>query len=470
MMRITVSKFLPPVFVFEIVILNEKIILDEIATQTRDFSHELGCSLLYNLSKGGETMYLTVRQQMKQLSKKDYRTIKKLCHIAKNLANEAIYNVRQSYFKEKRYLNYYENWKLLSKSSENYKKLQTHVSEQVIQQVDEMFKSFFGLLKLKKEGKYSQEVRLPKYLPKDGFIGLTITDFNLEKGRFSIPYSRGFGKTHKKIMQKVPLILKGRKVKIIRIMPKSEARYFEIQYVYEAVEERRELDKTKALAIDLGIDNLATCATSTGRTFIIDGRRLKAINQWYNKENAKLQSIKDKQKYKKSTKRQKAIRRKRNNRVNDYMSKTARKIINFCFGNDIGVLVCGYNADFQRGSKLGKVNNQKFVNIPFGKLRKRLQYLCEFYGIDYHEQEESYTSKASFWDKDEIPVYSPDNQRKYDFSGRRKYRGLYETSSGCEFNADVNGALNILRKSNVVSLLGLYARGGLDTPARIRVA
>ena len=143
------------------------------------------------------------------------------------------------------------------------------------------------------------------------------------------------------------------KNKIIRISPKNDARYFEIQYVYEAVEDRRELDKTKALAIDLGVDNLATCATSTGEAFIVDGRRLKSINQWYNKENARLQSIKD---------------------------------------------------------------NQKFVNIPFGKLRSKLQYLCEFYGIDYYEQEESYTSRASFWDKDKIPVYSSDNQIKYEFS------------------------------------------------------
>lgn len=416
-------------------------------------------------------MYLTIKQQMKLLSKKDYKTIKKLCHIAKNLANEAIYNVRQSFFKEKRYLNYYENWNLLKKSSVNYKKLQTHVAEQVIQQVDAMFQSFFGLLKLKKEGKYSQKVKLPNYLPKDGFIALTVTDFNLEKGRFSIPYSRSFGRTHKKITQRVPPVLKDKEVKIIRIMPKSEAMYFEVQYVYEAVEDQRELDRTKALAIDLGINNLATCVTNTGKTFIIDGRRLKSINQWYNKENARLQSIKDKQKYKKkSTKRQKAIQRKRNNRVNDYMLKAARKIINFCSLNNIGVLVCGCNADFQKNSKMGKVNNQNFVNIPFGKLREKLQYICEFYGIDYHEQEESYTSRASFWDRDEIPVYSSDNQSEYKFSGYRKYRGLYKTSSGGEFNADVNGALNILRKSNVVSLTGLYSRGGLDTPARIRVA
>ena len=142
--------------------------------------------------------------------------------------------------------------------------------------------------------------------------------------------------------------LKDKKVKVIRIVPKAEARYFEFQYAYEAVKAQRELDKTKALGIDLGINNLATCATSTGETFIIDGRRLKAINQWYNKENARLQSIKDKQKQKKATKRQKAIARKRNNRVNDYMSKAARKIINFCLVNSIGVLVFGAIQTFKR--------------------------------------------------------------------------------------------------------------------------
>ncbi|MBQ3398222.1 MAG: transposase [Synergistaceae bacterium] len=415
-------------------------------------------------------MYLTIKQQVKQLSKEDYRNIKKLCHIAKNLANEAIYNVRQCYFREKRYLNYYENWKLLKDNSVNYRKLQTHIAQQVIQQVDGMFQSFFALLRQKKAGKYSQKVRLPKYLPKDGFIALTITDFNLRKGTLSVPYSREFGKTHKKITLRVSPALKDKKVKVIRIVPKAEARYFEIQYAYEAVVEQRELDKTKALGIDLGVNNLATCATSMGKAFIIDGRRLKAINQWYNKENARLQSIKDKQKRKKTTKRQKVIARKRSNRVNDYMSKTARKIINFCLENNIGVIVCGCNSDFQRDSYMGKVNNQNFVNIPFGKLRAKLQYLCELYGMDYHEQEESYTSKASFWDMDEIPIYSPENQGKYKFSGSRIHRGTYKTSKGYKFNADVNGALNILRKSNVVPLTWLYGRGELDTPARIRVA
>ncbi|MBQ6001615.1 MAG: IS200/IS605 family accessory protein TnpB-related protein, partial [Synergistaceae bacterium] len=140
-----------------------------------------------------------------------------------------------------------------------------------------------------------------------------------------------------------------------------------------------------------------------------------------------------------------------------------------CLLHNIGNLVCGYNVTFQRDSRMGKRNNQNFVNIPFGEIRQKLQYLCELYGIKYTEQEESYTSQASFWDKDVIPIYNADNPQKYEFLGRRLYRGLYQTSTGFMFNADVNGALNILRKSNVVSLWGLYSRGGLATPVRIRM-
>ena len=181
-------------------------------------------------------------------------------------------------------------------------------------------------------------------------------------------------------------------------------------------EQQRNLDKNHALAIDFGINNLATCVTSKGRSFIIDGKKLKSINQWFNKENARLQSIKDKQKYdKKPTLRQKYLYSSRNNKVNDYMSKTARKIINYCLENNIGTLVCGYNETFQRNSNIGKANNQTFVNIPFGKLREKLEYLCKLYGLIFVEQEESYTSKSSFFDMDILPKFEADNSQNHFF-------------------------------------------------------
>ena len=416
-------------------------------------------------------MYLTVKQQVKHLSKEDYHTVRELCHTAKNLANEAIYNVRQYYFTEGKFLKYEKNYALL-KNSPNYKALNSNMAQQILKEVDGSFKSFFGLLKLAKQGKYSfKDCRLPNYLPKDGYTTLVIGFIRLNGNRLMLPFSNSFKKTHKAVNITIPPVLLDKKVKEIRIIPKAHARFFEIQYIYEAECIQRNLNTNNALALDLGINNLVTAVSNTGKSFIIDGKRLKSVNQWFNKENARLQSIKDKQHFgRKTTKRQKAIARDRNNKVNDYMNKAARMIINYCIENDIGTLIAGYNVTFQHNSRMGKQNNQSFVNIPYGHLRDKLSYLCELNGITYVEQEESYTSKASFWDKDNIPVYNDDNPKEYQFSGKRVHRGLYKTSDGKTFNADVNGALNIMRKSRVVDMNILYSRGEVDTPVRIRVA
>lgn len=427
-----------------------------------------------NFSKSIERrngMYLTVKQQVKHLSKENYLSLKELCHAAKNLTNEAIYNVRQYYFTENEFLKYEKNYTLL-KNSPNYKTLNSNMAQQILKEVDGSFKTFFGLLKLAKQGKYAfKDCKLPHYLPKDGYTTLVIGFVRLKGNQLIIPFSNSFKKTHRPIEITIPPILLHKKVKEIRIIPKAKARFFEIQYTYEAEYIQRNLNKNNALAIDLGINNLVTAVSSNGKSFILDGKRLKSINQWFNKENARLQSIKDKQHFgKKTTNRQKAMARDRNNKVNDYMNKTARTVINYCINNNIGTLIVGYNETFQRNSHIGKPNNQNFVNIPYGRLRHKLEYLCELNDIVFIKQEESYTSKASFFDKDLIPIYNADNPKEYQFSGKRIHRGLYKTANGKVFNADVNGALNIMRKSSVVSLDAIYGRGDVDTPVRIRIA
>ena len=416
-------------------------------------------------------MYLTVKQQVKHLSKEDYITIRELCHTAKNLANEAIYNVRQYYFTEGEFLKYEKNYTLL-KNSPNYKALNSNMAQQILKEVDGSFKSFFGLLKLVKQGKYAfTDCKLPYYLPKDGYTTLIIGFVRLNGNKLILPFSNSFKKTHKSVEITIPPILLDKTIKEIRIIPKANARFFEIQYIYEAECIQRNLNMNNALALDLGINNLVTAVSNIGKSFIIDGKRLKSINQWFNKENTRLQSIKDKQHFgRKPTNRQKAAARNRNNKVNDYMNKTARKVIDYCIHNDIGTLVVGYNETFQRNSHMGKQNNQNFVNIPYGQLRNKLEYLCKLNEIVFVKQEESYTSKSSFWDRDNIPVYSADNPKEYQFSGRRLQRGLYKTASGKIINADVNGALNIMRKSRVVDMNILYSRGEVDTPIRIRIA
>ena len=421
--------------------------------------------------KGENCMYLTVKQQVKHLSKEDYMTIKKLCHTAKNLFNEAIYNVRQYYFTEGEFLKYEKNYTLL-KNSPNYKALNSNMAQQILKEVDGSFKSFFGLLKLAKQKKYAfKNCKLPYYLPKDGYTTLVIGFVRLNGNQLILPFSNSFKKTHKSVEITIPPILLDKIIKEIRIIPKANARFFEIQYIYEAECIQRNLNTNNALALDLGINNLVTAVSNSGQSFIIDGKRLKSINQWFNKENARLQSIKDKQHFgRKPTNRQKAVARNRNNKVNDYMNKTVSRVIDYCIINNIGTLVVGYNETFQHNSHIGKQNNQNFVNIPYGQLRNKLEYLCMLNDIVFIKQEESYTSKASFWDKDNIPVYNADNPKEYPFSGRRLHRGLYKTASSKIINADVNGALNIMRKSRVVDINILYSRGEVDTPIRIRIA
>lgn len=415
-------------------------------------------------------MYLTVKQQLKHLSKEDFRILRELSRHAKNLTNEAIYNIRQQFFANETYLSYGKNYHLL-KTSPNYRKLNSNMAQQILKEVDGSFKSFFGLLKLAKKGQYSfKACKLPHYLPKDGYTTLVIGFVRTDGETFVLPYSNSYRHDHKEISIRIPPVLRDKKIKEIRIIPKSDARFFEIQYTYETECTDRNLNRSNALALDFGVDNLVTAVSSSGCSFIIDGRRLKTVNQWYNKENARLQSVKDKQHFgKKRTLRQQKLLRNRNNRVNDYMAKAARKVIDYCIANDIGTLVAGYNETFQRSSGIGKQNNQTFVNIPYGKLMDKLSYLCELNGITFVRQEESYTSKASFFDGDFMPVYGNRDQ-SCNFSGKRIHRGMYCTGNGKLIHADVNGALNILRKSNVVDLAVLYGRGEVDTPVRIRVA
>ena len=416
-------------------------------------------------------MYLTIKQQVKKLTKEEYNILRELCRIAKNLTNQAIYNVRQHYFQEKQYLRYEANYHEI-KYLENYKLLNANISQQTLKDVDAMFKSFFALIKLAKQGKYNfKHIRLPNYLPKNSYSNLIIGQIRIKENNIlTIPFSNTFKKKYEtKIQIKIPQVLEDKKIKEIQIIPKFNARFFEIQYTYEIQEENINLNTNNALAIDLGVNNLCTCVTNAGKSFIIDGKKLKSINQFFNKQNARLQSIKDKQNIKRQTEQQFLISRKRKNRVDDYINKTCRYIINYCLTHDISTLVIGYNQSFQNKANLGKKNNQIFTQLPFGKIREKLEYLCKRYNINYMLQEESYTSKASFFDNDELPTYNMDNPQTYEFSGKRVKRGLYQTKDGYQFNADCNGALNILRKSSAVDLSVLCSRGELDTPKRIRI-
>jgi IS605 OrfB family transposase len=220
----------------------------------------------------------------------------------------------------------------------------------------------------------------------------------------------------------------------------------------------------------LGVDNLCGCIDSIGHQFLIDGKRLKSINQWYNKRNAQLQSKKDKQNIKRFTHQQARLYQWRSNRVRDYLNKSARLIINHCIEHQIGKLIVGYNPGIKQEINIGKANNQNFVQIPFWQLRRKLEALCSRYGIEYIEQEESYTSKASFYDQDAIPVYNADNPSKHKFSGKRVKRGLYRTRDKHLVSSDINGSANILAKSMHGLDFQRVSSGFLANPLRITIS
>ena len=414
-------------------------------------------------------MYATQKNQLRRLSHQEFNALTALCRLSKNLFNVALYESRQYFFNERKRLSYESNY-YLCKSNENYRLLNTDIAQQTMKVVDRSMRSFLGLLKAISIGRCDQKPQLPRYLPKQGYFPLIIPRIRLKEGCFAVPMSREFKKEHGEVKIQLPERLKDREIKEVRIHPKYSARWFEIEYIYEDEKVEAFVDPNKAIALDLGVDNLCACIDTDGHQFLIDGKRLKNINQWYNKQNAYLQSHKDKQGIKRFTNKQARLYQWRNNCVRDYLNKAARLIINHCIEHQIGKLIVGCNPGIKQKINIGKSNNQNFVQIPFWQLRRKLEALCSRYGIEYLEQEESYTSKASFYDRDEIPVYNADNPTKHKFSGRRVKRGLYRTKDKHYCSADINGSANILAKGMHRLDFQRVSSGFLANPLRISVS
>ena len=413
-------------------------------------------------------MYLTQKNQIRGLSKQEFTALQALCRLTKNLYNVGLYSVRQFFFAERQYLRYEGNYHVC-KGNENYQLLNTDIAQQTLKVVDRSFKSFFKLLEKAQQGLYRfEQIRLPKYLKKDGYFPLIMPRIKVKDGYFEIPMSRQFKAEHGFIRIPFPERLLGKKLKETRIIPRHNARWFEVEFVIEQDPEPADVQPERAMAIDLGLDNLASCVTTTGASFIVDGKKLKSINQGFNRINSKVQSVKGKLDIKGLTNYQSRLCQKRNNRVRDYLNKAARLIIDHCIANQIGTLIVGVNPGWKQSINIGSRNNQNFVSIPHWQLRSKLSSLCERYGINYLEQEESYTSKASALDEDDLPVYNADNPTRYTFSGKRVKRGLYRSQDGHIVNADLNGAWNIGRKSKHNGFAGV-SRGCLAQPRRLFV-
>lgn len=431
-------------------------------------------------------MYASQKNQLRRLSKQEFKALSALCRLSKNLFNVALYESRQYFFAQRKRLTYESNYHIC-KSNENYRLLNTDIAQQTMKVVDRSMRYFLGLLQAISMGRWDQKPQLPKYLPQDGYFPLIIPRIKLKNGMFDIPMSREFKKEYGQVKIQLPERLKDKNIKEVRIHPRYSARWFEIEYIYEDEKVETSVNSDRAISLDLGVNNLAACIDTFGHQFLIDGKRLKSINQWYNKRNAQLQSEKDKQRcdpgqvyspwewaprqgIKSLTNKQAQLYQWRNNCVRDYLNKSARIIIDHCLKYQIGKLIVGYNPGIKQEINIGNSNNQNFVQIPFWQFRQKLKVLCFRYGIDYFEQEEYYSSQASFYDRDEIPIYNADNPSQTKFSGKRIKRGLYRTKDQHLVSADINGSANILVKSKHRLNFERVSSGFLANPLRISIS
>ena len=373
------------------------------------------------------------RTQVILLKGKNKKEAERLCHLAKNLYNVANYEMRQSFIAGNRKGNYTISKEFAKNNQPDYRALPAHCSQQTINLLENNWKSFFASCKeyKKNPSKFKGRPRLPKYKDKSG---CSILVFPSQALGTKLTES-GYIKFPKSVSLKIKSTVSLEKIQQVRIVP--EATCFKCEIVYEKEVKNDESLKTENKAsVDLGVNNLVTMYSNVdGKSFIINGKPLKSVNQFYNKKLAVLKSYVEDS----SSKRIKNFTKKRNNKVKDFIHKTTKTVVDICLKNKIGHLIVGHNKEWKKEIDIGSINNQKFVCIPFSMLQSQLKYKCEEVGIVYEETEESYTSKC-----DHFANETMEHHNKY--KGKRVYRGLFKSSTGKILNADVNGAIGIMRK------------------------
>ena len=365
-----------------------------------------------------------------------YSICDELCFKSKNLYNAALHEFRQSYFdKDLKAINWQTINKNFNQSNQyDYRELPAKVSNTVIKKLGNNLTSFWSLVK---KSDYNKKVRLPKYLHKTD--GRFIVEFNKQT------FSNKRDENNNLIICKSSLDLriptKVDNPQQVRIIPKKW--FYVIEVVYE-VKEKSIKQNQRVASIDLGLNNLATVVTNDGdNPILISGKKLKSINQYYNKMTSKKKSLLPNNIF--TSKSLDRLRLKRNNKISYEIHKITKFLTNYFDERDISKVIIGNNIGWKSCINIGRRNNQNFVNIPYATFINQLTYKCKILGITVITREESYTSKASFLDYDKIPNYK--DEAIPQFSGKRIKRGLYKSSTR-RINADVNGAYNIMVKEH----------------------
>lgn len=353
-----------------------------------------------------------------------------VCHKSGLLYNYVLYQVRQGIFSGKYLKEYDLSTKLGRENQFDFRNLPCGVSQQIVKQVFQNIKSWMKLKKdyEKNPSKYDSRPKLPKYKKGKKQNMLVFTTCTCRIKSWYIHFA-------KDIVKPIKTNIGENKLCQVRIIP--QATCYVVEVIYEKKEIDLQLNKSNILSIDLGLNNLCTCISNVGvKPFIANGRVIKSFNQWYNKTKAKRMSyIGDKG----TSRYLRSLNNRRNFWIDDKIHKISRWIINFCINNDIGNIVIGLNKGWKQDINLGKKNNQKFVEIPFSKLIDKISYKGRLIGINVQTTEESYTSK--------VDHLAFETLKKHDvYLGKRKKRGLFQSSVNKLLNADVNGAIGIGRK------------------------
>ena len=362
------------------------------------------------------------------------KTLSKLCHLSKNLYNQANYIIKNA--EEGKWIRYNELGKILREESQNYKILPAQTAQQILKLIDASWKSFFNALKAWKKHpeNFNAKPNPPHYKKKNGEHILVFTNqtCKIEGGVLKFPKKAGI-----ELKTRLPDETNLREVLIV---PRGVGYVAEI--VYEKEVETEENDKSRIVGIDLGVKNIVTVVNNIGLKPIVvrdDGTGIKSINQFFHKRKAELQSIYDKQEVKECEKRKK-LEVKRDRKKHDYIHKLTRFIVNWCVKHDIGTIVFGYNPEWKQNINIGRRNNQTFTQIPHMEIINKTEYKAEEKGIEVKEQEESHTSKCSFLDDEPI-----EHHKKY--TGKRITWSLFKSAKGIIIHADVNAGYNIVKKA-----------------------
>lgn len=368
-----------------------------------------------------------------------YQEIDNLCFLSKNLYNSTLYAIRQHYFNTKEHLSFFKVNKMFAETNQvDYRALPAKVGRQTQLLVDNNFNSFFKLLKKKNSGNYDKKVKIPKYL--DKVKGRQVVSYSKDAISFN---KNGFIKLSKTNIC-IETDLPKEDILMVRLVPRNY--YYVIEIVYAELKKKKLEKNGRYASIDLGVNNLITVSSNVCDPIIVNGKPLKSINEFYNKKIAKLKSEAMKCQGLYTTKKIQLLFNRRRFKIEDYMHKASRMLVNHLVSNNIDTLIIGENKGWKQDINIGTKNNRIFVSIPFNTLKQLINYKCEIEGIEVLFIEESYTSKASFLDDDILPTYKLGDTNNYKFSGKRIKRGLYQTKVKNVVNSDINGASNIMKK------------------------